>query len=234
MSSKAVVLKRNSGDDAKRRALLGIGPTPLIEFTASGKLSTDKKFVGSLDYLLLTGGHGNFVNSRPTQCNGTTVEDTNRWAFGVSGQFKAIILDTCFSSALLATFLPMVPYGGCVVCAHGSGEGWAEGFTAANGNKSVGEILCQSVKGMDELGLVSNMAIAVRKPTNQLLYTMNGGAKRRPALDQRDMFGMDRDSEIELKQLDVYLFGNQISVIEAQGLSHMKTMLANWLPMKIV
>src|SRR4051812_41473672 len=129
MSSKAIVLKRNDDDTAKCNALQALQPRVFVEYTGQSQLAGMITDFGTLDYLLVTGGHGDFRSGRPTKFNDADITSARKWIGTMNGSFRAIILDTCFSSALVAPFLRFVPNGGCVVCAHGTGEGWASAFS---------------------------------------------------------------------------------------------------------
>lgn len=215
MSKKAVVLKRNSGDAAKVTQLKGISPIKWFEYTSASQMANDKTDFGAIDYILVTGGHGDFVNNKPTKFNDADIGSARQWIGNIKGSFKIILLDTCFSSALAGAFMKFLPYGGCVVCAHGTGEGWASGFTAANKDKTIGAVLEEVVTNFESfIGSFSSISLAIKKPDNQLLYTANGGANRGVGLANRSGIGMEADTEIELKEVDMYLKRDGISVVE--------------------
>lgn len=215
MSKKAVVLKRNSGDAAKVKQLKGISPIKWFEYTSASQMANDKTDFGAIDYLLVTGGHGDFANHKPTKFNDADIVSARSWIGNIKGTFKIILLDTCFSSALAGAFLKFIPDGGCIVCAHGTGEGWADGFNTANKDKTIGQVLEEVVANFDAItGSFSSISLAIKKPNNQLLYTANGGANRGVGLANRSDIGMEADTEIELKEVDMYLKRDGISVVE--------------------
>lgn len=219
MSSKVVVLKRNDGDNPKLQQLVGINPIKIIEYNNGTQLAGFKNDLGKVDYLLVTGGHGDFINRKPTKFNDADIISAKTWIKNLKGSFKAIILDTCFSCALAGMFTKFLPNGGCLVCAYGTGEGWTMGFSSANGAKTVGSILSTVVDGSASLGtamgmtMVSSIGIMVKKPTTyQLLYTSNAGATRGDNLQTRGTFGMEADTEQELKEVDLYLRRDLVNV----------------------
>jgi hypothetical protein len=239
MTTKAVVLKRNPNDKAKQQQLAAIKPLLLVEYGGSGLLSNTAKDFGNLDYLLVTGGHGDFAVSQPTKFNDTTMDDAGKWVAASAGQFKAVILDTCFSSAMLPVIMPLVQPGGCVVCAHGTGEGWAMGFDKSNANKSVADVLGDIVDNATGMGLIPSIAFTV-KPTAehqtaiQIVHTMNAGTQRKSGRATKLDYGMEADSEVELEQLDMYLFKSNFKIEETQGGEQLKMLLGKKLTMSII
>lgn len=234
MSNKVVVLKRNHNDGAKWTALNGIMPSHFLEYTSRSQLASLRTDLGTRDYLLVTGGHGDFQNGKPSKFNDATIKDAMTWVKGIQGRFKAVILDTCFSAALAGAFLPLIPNGGCLVCAYGTGEGWADGFSVQNQSRTVGAVLGDVVTNFQSLtGSWSSIAVAIKKPTNQLLHTGNAGAGRKAGLQAREGIGMETDTEEELRQMDFYLARDRISVVEATP-DALRTMLADNLAMMVV
>lgn len=231
--SKSIVLKRNNNDDAKYNQLKSLNPVRMLTYNNSANFGTSKMDLGNVDYVLFTGGHGNFMASRPTQFNDASIDDTRRWMKGVNGTAKAMILDTCFSSALCEDFIRFVPTGGAVVCAHGSGEGWAGAFNTDNGTKTVGEVLCGIVDASFELTGAPSIALMLNKPHQRNLFTCNSGATRGQTLAMKGMFGMDHDTAVELKELDIYLSHKGIMVTPMTR-DQLKSYLKAVLPMKVM
>lgn len=234
MSSKAIVIKRNSGDTPKYDQLKALNPAKLVEYANGSSLSQFKTAFGKLDYLLVTGGHGDFVSGKPSELNGADISSAKTWISNMSGTFKAIILDTCFTVALTPVFLPFVANGGAVVSAYGTGEGWADGFSTANGARTVGDVLADIVGNVSgfSAAMVSSLSIAVKKPNNQLVYTANGGMARGANLGERDGMGMETDTTEELKQVDQYLMMNRITISTVTS-TQLATMLRHNLTMTI-
>ncbi|MGH7107688.1 MAG: hypothetical protein ACREF0_05885 [Acetobacteraceae bacterium] len=241
MTTKGIVLKRNDKDQPKFDQLNALQPNKVITYANTLGLATAGGDFGSLDYLLVTGGHGDFQSGKPSKFNDATIDDAKKWIKSISGTFKAIILDTCFSSALAASFLPFLPNGGCIVCAHGTGEGWAGAFSTANGKKTVGTVLAAVVNGTSDLfGAISpgsasysSVSLAIRKPINQLLYTANAGPNRGKGIATRDGVGMEVDTEIELKEVDLYLRRDRIDVVAVSD-SELVKLLTDNLTMTVV
>jgi hypothetical protein len=240
MTSKVVVLKRNAGDDAKLQQLTAINPIKLIEYSNGAQLAGFKNDLGKIDYLLVTGGHGDFQNRKPSKFNDADIVSTRTWIKNLKGTFKAIILDTCFSCALAGMFTKFLPNGGCLVCAYGTGEGWTIGFSSANGANSVGSILSTVVDGSADLGsamnmtMVSSIGVLIKKPTTyQLLYTSNAGATRGENLQSRTTFGMEADTEQELKEVDLYLRRDLVNVTPTDDAT-LKKLLNDSLTMTVV
>lgn len=164
--------------------------------------------------MLVTGGHGDFVNKKPSKFNDADIVSAKKWISNVKGTFKVIVLDTCFSSALTGSFLPFLSNGGCLVCAHGTAEGWADGFVTGNNTRTIGELLADVIDNFGNLGVgFASVSLAIKKPMNQLLYTGNGGADRKPGLVARDNMGMQADTELELREVDIYLARDRIDVV---------------------
>lgn len=213
MSSKAIVLKRNSNDAAKLKALQGLAPQFMVEYSSGGQLAAMTNNFGTLDYLLVTGGHGDFVNKKPSKFNDADIVSAKKWISNVKGTFKVIVLDTCFSSALAGSFLPFLTNGGSLVCAHGTAEGWADGFVTGNNTRTIGELLADVVDNFGGLGSFASVSLAIKKPINQLLYTGNAGTDRKDGLNARANMDMEVDSELELKEVDIYLARDRIDVV---------------------
>ncbi|MCU0986067.1 MAG: hypothetical protein MUC89_14180 [Acetobacteraceae bacterium] len=206
MSSKAILLKRNPSDDAKHAALMALNPVQMVTYTATNAIPAAITVADTADYLLVTGGHGDFVASAPTKFNDLPVAMAKPWIASLKGDFHAIILDTCFSSAFAPSFLGHLEMGGYIVCAHGSGEGWAMGFDASDPNKTVGDALAGVVGSADGMGLgYSSISLLQRGDKGLRLLTANTGATRTAGLTAREGMGMDHDNAAELAQLDSYL-----------------------------
>lgn len=236
MSNKVVVLKRNSGDQQKLNQLTAINPMKIVEYSNGATLGGFKNDFGKIDYLLVTGGHGDFQNRKPSSFNGADIDHARAWIKNLKGTSKAIILDTCFSSALAGMFIDLLPNGGCLVCAYGTGEGWAMGFSSANGTKTVGSILSTIVDNSSAFGggMVSSIGVMIKKPTTyQTLYTSNAGASRGGNLQTRSAMGMEADTAIELKEVDLYLRRDNVNVTPTSD-AQLKKLLNSSLTMKVV
>lgn len=231
--SKSIVLKRNTGDDAKLAQMQALKPVTLLQYQFAAGLGGASLDLANVDYVLVTGGHGDFINKKPSKFNDADITNFRSWVGNLKGKAKAFILDTCFSSALCGEFLKFLPTGGAVVCAHGSGEGWAEGFTTANGTRTVGAILCDVVDNYGSLVGASSISLLLNKPHGKVLFTTNSGTARRQTLDTKQMFGMDADTEIELKELDIYLRREGIMVTPIEA-GQLKTLLGDNLKMTIL
>src|SRR5262249_15162069 len=118
MSSKGIVLKRNDRDEEKLNALNALAPLVFVEYRGASQPAGMATNFGQLDYLLVTGGHGDFQNKQPTTFNDAEIPSTKTWIANSKGEIEAIILDTCFSSAVAASFLKFLTPDGCLVCAH--------------------------------------------------------------------------------------------------------------------
>lgn len=214
MGNKIVVLQRNKGDDAKLQNIKKLlNPLKIVEYQANATIPPVQG--SNIDYVLFTGGHGNFIASQPTQLNGTTAANARKWLGESSGlEADAFILDTCFSSAFVPAFSGMIPVGGAIVCAHGSGEGFTDALlNANNAGKTVGVALGGIVDGVTEMGLgFTSLSLYVRSQKGLKLYTINGGENRDSGLQTRGNFGMDHDSADELGQLDRFLMGKLIAI----------------------
>ncbi len=213
MSTKAILLKRNGNDGAKYDALMKLNPVQMVTYTAPTTIPSALSVTGTADYLLVTGGHGDFIASEPTKFNDLPVAIAKSWIASLDGEFQAVVLDTCFSSAFAPFFLGHVPMGGHIVCAHGSGEGWAGGFDAGRTDDTVGDVLAEVVGNVDAMGLgFSSVSLLQRSDKGLVLYTANSGTTRTSGLSTRGDFGMDHDSATELAQLDSYLARRNILV----------------------
>jgi hypothetical protein len=236
MSKKIVLLQRNKGDDAKANAIgAKLKPLWTCNYNENGVPPTPPQTVqGEIDYLLVTGGHGDFVSGQPAKLNGLAPASARKWAGALGAEFDAIVLDTCFSTSFIPAFLGNLRLGGCIVCAHGSGEGWTQGLLdLADKGKSVGEALSATVEGVDSMGLgYSSISLIVRGTSGLKLFTANAGSTRKSGLGTRSSFGMDHDSEKELDQLDRFLLGRNILVEQVDN-GALKTKLERHLAMDI-
>jgi hypothetical protein len=236
MSKKVVVLQKNNGDTAKRKAIQDrLHPLQTIYYSENGPIPDfPANADGELDYLLFTGGHGNFKCGAPTQMNGLNTAAVRRWTASIDTEFGAIILDTCFSSSFIPVFAQHIPMGGAIVCAHGSGEGFTDALVNPdNAGKSVGEALTGVVDGISGLGLgFTSLSLYVRTAGGLKLVTSNGGKQRSDGLTTRSNYGMDSDGEGELSELDAFLFGKLIAV-EVVSLDALKIKLIRHLPMRV-
>lgn len=206
MSTKAILLKRNPDDAAKFRQMRALRPNDFAFYREASMCPAALKFEGTADYLLVTGGHGDFVGGGPTKFNDLSAAMARMWIRKLRGDYEAIILDTCFSSAFCPEFLGHLPMGGYIVCAHGSGEGWAMAFDSAHPNRTVGEALSTVIDNCDGMGLgFSSISLLCRLGTGLILYTANAGGTRTAGLATRTAYGMDHDTPAELAQLDAYL-----------------------------
>ena len=144
---------------------------------------------------------------------------------GYAGRAASSILDTCFSSALSPVFIKFVPVGGAVVC--------ADGFTTANGMRTVGSILNAVIDNYGALVGSSSISLLLNKPHGKTLFTTNSGKARRATLDTKKEYSMDTDTKIELKELDLYLRreGVMVTPVEADKL---KTLLTENLKMTVM
>lgn len=213
MSTKAILLKRNPKDDAKHTALMALNPVQLVGYSVTTAKPAAISVTGTADYLLVTGGHGDFVANAPTKFNDLPMAMAKPWIASLNGEFQAIVLDTCFSSGVAPSFLGNLPMGGYIVCAHGSGEGWAMGFDAGKPDTTVGEALAEIVGNADGMGLgYSSVSLLQRSSNGLFLYTANSGPSRTSGLSTRTDFGMDHDSATELDQLDSFLMRMNILV----------------------
>lgn len=234
MNSKVIVLKRNSGDEAKMKQLAALKPTQMLQYTSAQQLSTLMSNVGSASYLLVTGGHGDFKSGKPSKFNDADIPSTEQWVGTLNGPFDAIILDTCFSSALAGLFIPLLGTGGCLVCAHGTGEGWAGGFSAENGTRTVGAVLADVIDNFSSvIGACTSISLAIKTGNSQSLYTANAGNARSKGLKAREGIGMEVDTEAELLEVDKYLQASGITVIEKSD-AELANMLKENLTMTIV
>ena len=237
MSTKVVALQANDGDATKICAIQDVlKPLHTIYYKEGGPIPEfPGKLGSSLDYLLFTGGHGNFVNNAPSKLNGLNPAVVKTWVNTVNSEFDAIILDTCFSSSFIPTFSPLVAMGGAIVCAHGSGEGFTGSLVdPANAGKTVGAALADMAdNAVSGLGLhFTSLSLFVRTMAGLKLYTTNAGTQRSDGLQARSNMDMDADSAKELGQLDRYLIGKLIAV-ETVTLDGLKVKLRNHLPMVI-
>ncbi len=231
--SKSIVLKRNSGDGAKLAQMQALQPVAMVQYSNGDALGCQKNDLGAVDYVLATGGHGDFNGKKPTKSNDADIDNFKKWVGNLTCKSRAFILDTCFSSALSGKFLDYLPNGGVVVCAHGSGEGWAEGFSAANGTRTVGSVMSDIVDNYSAMIGAPSIAVLLKKPSQKLLYTMNSGAVRGATVQTKAAFGMDGDTEVELKELDLYLRMEGINVTPTTP-SDLKGMLAKTLDMTVM
>ncbi len=235
--SKSIVLKRNDNDDAKLQQMQSLQPKALLQYEYSSALGNAKLDLGNVDYVLATGGHGNFINRKPTKFNGADMDNFKKWIGNLKGTAKAFILDTCFSSALCPVFIKFVPVGGAVVCAHGSGEGWAGSFNTGNGTRTVGAILSGIIDSAVSLfgadSGATSISLLLNKPHGKTLFTVNSGTARRSTLDKKKSFFMDTDEEIELKELDLYLRREGVMVTPVET-DKLKTLLTENLKMTIM
>jgi hypothetical protein len=237
MSTKVVALQANDGDAAKIFDIQDVlKPLHTIYYKEGGPIPDFPKNVGgSVDYLLFTGGHGNFVNAAPTKMNGLNTDAVKKWANSVTAEFDAIILDTCFSSSFIPVFSPLLKMGGSIVCAHGSGEGFTTGLTdRANIGRSVGEALADIAdNAIASFGLeYTSLSLYTRTMGGLRVYTTNAGSQRSNGLAMRNNMGMDADSAQELGELDRFLIGKLIAV-EKVDLSGLKVKLTKQLDMVI-
>ena len=108
----------------------------------------------------------------------------------------------------------MIPVGGAIVCAHGSGEGFTDALVNENNaGKTVGVALGGIVDGVTDIGLgFTSLSLYIRSQKGLKLYTTNGGTNRDAGLQTRGNFGMDHDSAEELGQLDRFLMGKLIAI----------------------
>lgn len=235
MSTKVVAFQRNPNDHARVNAIqTNLAPLATVYYNEHGPIAPFPNLKGQLDYLLFTGGHGNFRDAAPTQMNGLSVAAVREWAATIASEFDAIILDTCFSSSFIPIFSPHVRIGGAIVCAHGSGEGFTDALVnPANSGRSVGAALSGLADGISGLGLsFTSLSLYVRSARGLRLYTTNGGAQRSDGLAARGNYGMDADSADELGQLDRFLIGRLVAV-EVVTLADLQVKLANHLDMVI-
>jgi hypothetical protein len=236
MSTKIVALQENDNDAAKIFAIQEtLKPLRTIYYKEGATVADSIDGVGdSVDYLLFTGGHGDFVNAAPAKLNGLKPDAVKRWLAKVDTKFDAIILDTCFSSSFVPTFAGHLEMGGAIVCAHGSGEGFTDALlNPQNKGKSVGEALGTVTNGIGDLGLsFTSLSLYVRSGQGMKLYTTNAGQQRSDGLSTRQNFGMDADSAAELGQLDGFLIGKLVA-IEPVTLDGLRVKLKNHITMAI-
>jgi hypothetical protein len=183
------------GDAAKYTALMALNPLKMVTYTATNLIPPPIEVAETADYLLVTGGHGDFLASAPTKFDDLPVAMAKPWISSLKGEFEAIILDTCFSSAFAPSFVGHLPMGGHVVCAHGSGEGRAGGFDAGKPNETEGDVLAEVVGNMDGMGLgYSSISLLQRSSQGMRLYTANTGHARTSGLSARGNMGTTRPS----------------------------------------
>jgi hypothetical protein len=232
MSSKVVLLKRNAGDDEQYNRLQAIQPSFLLSYSSGSELALLPSDFGNQDYLLVTGGHGDFRNGTPTKFNDSDIKNAMTWIKGVKGSFKGIILDTCYSAALAGSFLPLLPNGGCLVCAYGPGEGYRQ-FLLENPNKTVGAAL--SILIDNAYYGPTTMGIVIRKPVNPLLHTGMFSEGGEAGLVLRPQVGMevDGDESINALTMSLYLRRDGITVVET-GNDKLKEYLTTSLTMTVV
>jgi len=237
MSRKMVLFQTNKGDEQKFKDITNkIRPEYFIRYQANQQARVPR-VEGTWDYLLATGGHGNFQFGKPTQLNGMRAKQARAWAIDVPSKlsFRALVLDTCFSSAFIPDLVHMLELGGSIVCAHGSGEGWTEGLlNNARDGLTVGQALGMTIDGTVDLGLqYSSVSLFVRVPVGKpKLYTMNYANPRKQGLTARSNMAMDHDTIKELRELDRYLEASGIE-IELVNKQRLKDLVENHLDMNI-
>lgn len=235
MSTKVVALQRNPHDEEKVKAIQQmLSPLSTLYYEAHGPIAPFPDLMDKLDYLLFTGGHGNFIDAAPTLMNGLGLAAVKAWAATLTSEFDAIILDTCFSSSFIPIFSPHIRIGGAIVCAHGSGEGFTSTLTdPSNRGKAIGVALADLahnvVSGLE--ASYTSLSIYVRSPRGIKLFTTNGGTQRSDGMQAHENMGI-ADPVKELDQLDRFLIGKLVGV-EVLSLEDLKTKLKNHLKMVI-
>lgn len=89
---------------------------------------------GEIDYLVMSGSHGNFIGTKPTQLNGLSV-DVAEVLLGKLMSLKitawSVVLDCCFSAGFLPTYSSLLVTGrtkpGTILCHYGSASGTMTG-----------------------------------------------------------------------------------------------------------
>ncbi|MEZ5670297.1 MAG: hypothetical protein R3F55_23285 [Alphaproteobacteria bacterium] len=85
---------------------------------------------GEIDYLVMSGSHGNFIGTKPTQLNGLGVDAAQELLaklMSLSISAWTIVLDCCFSAGFVPDYRSLLVTGrtkpGTILCHYGSASG---------------------------------------------------------------------------------------------------------------
>lgn len=183
---------------------------------------------GEIDYIVMSGSHGNFIGAAPTQLNGLTADVAETllaqlMSLGITAW--AVVLDCCFSAGFVPTYRSLLVTGrtkpGVIICHYGSASGTMTGALGSS-MYTVQRAAVNQLNSLASLGDFVSLGIYVDGRDKKRLYVKSVANLQEASANYIGMISGGPSEAADVTGLMAYLKANGVELVRES-----KEMVAN-------